>query len=212
MVTAVSRKQDLDLAGSSDGPEPIGIDVTRRHVTSWCHGTGRGLCPGPGNVLRSSGVSAPELCGLGPLRGYDQVVDPHGLIDGRTPPDVGPDDELGELEVGPGSRPIQHVVAVDDQVTIEPVLYHAVRNTHAAADAVDLQVDLDVVPVTLVARGTGRRLERDRPAAVELLVVVRPAPVAFREEVALHDAVAAAHGPIFRDADQVHRQAAVARV
>src|SRR5213075_2447163 len=108
MVTAVSREQDLDLAGSRGGPEPIGIDVTRSHVMSWCHGTGRGLCPGPGNVLRSSGVSAPELCGLGPLRGYDQVVDPHGLIDGRTPPDVGPDDELGELEVGPGSRPKQH--------------------------------------------------------------------------------------------------------
>src|SRR5438094_7267233 len=173
MVTAVSRKQDLDLAGSSDGPEPIGIDVTRRHVTSWCHGTGRGLCPGPGNVLRSSGVSAPELCGLGPCRGYDQVADPHGLIDGRTPPDVGPDDELGELEVGADSRPKQHIVAVADQVTIEPVLYYSVRNTHAAAAAIDLQVDLDVVPVTLVARATGRGLERDRLAAVDLSVIGR---------------------------------------
>ena len=97
-------------------------------------------------------------------------------------------------------------------MTIEPVLYHPVRNTHAAADAVDLQVDLDVVPVTLVARGTGRRLERDRLAAVELFVIVRPAAVALRKNIRLHDAVAAAHGPIFRDADQVHRQAAVARV
>src|SRR2546429_3134056 len=136
MVTAVAREPDSVLAGSRDGREPIGIDVPRRHVTSWCHGTGRGLCPGPGNVLRSSGVSAPELCGLGPLRGYDQVVDPHGLIDGRTPPDVGPDDELGELEVGPGARPKQHVVAGDGQVTIEPVLYHPAPHTPPPADAV----------------------------------------------------------------------------
>src|SRR2546430_15681479 len=116
MVTAVSREQDSVLAGSRGGPEPIGIYVTRSHVTSWCHGTGRGLCPGPGNVLRSSGVSAPELCGLGPLRGYDQVVDPHGLIDGRTPPDVGPVDYLVDLEAGPVSRHNIQFWAADGQM------------------------------------------------------------------------------------------------
>src|ERR1044071_2277626 len=55
-------------------------------------------------------------------------------------------------------------------------------------------------------------LKRDRPTPVELLVVVRPARGALREEVLLHDPVAAAHGPILRDANQVHRDRPVAQV
>src|SRR2546430_1885238 len=95
---------------------PSASYVTRSHVTSWYQGTGRRVCPGPGNVLRSSGVSAPELWGLGPLRGYDQVVDPHGLIDGRTPPDVGPVDYLVDLEAGPVSRHNIQFWAADGQM------------------------------------------------------------------------------------------------
>ena len=93
---------------------------------------------------------------------------------------------------------------VDRQHPVEAVLDDAVGATHPAQNAVHLQVHLDVVPISLVP-GTGLRLKHSRAHPVELLVVVRPAAIAFREQHRLHHPIAAAHRTLLRHPDQVQR-------
>jgi len=77
-------------------------------------------------------------------RRHEEVVHPHVLIGRRPVADIGGDDELMELQVRPRTRPEQDVMPVDDRCAVEPVLDHAVRDTDAADDGVELQVRFDV--------------------------------------------------------------------
>src|SRR6188768_186748 len=94
------------------------------------------------------------------VRGLDdKVIHPHGLGDRRSHSDERRYKELVELHrrVDPG--PEQHVLVVDQELPIKPVLGDAVQLPLPALNRIELEIGLDVMPVVLVSR-TRSRLER----------------------------------------------------
>src|SRR4029077_16972115 len=116
--------------------------------------------------------------------------------------------ELAELERGMSTRPIQNVVTVDDQRSVEPVLHDAVRLANAVHDRVQLEIGFNEIPVVLVA-DAGIRLKDYGAGYLFVIEPIRSGVKALGEHVRLRHAVASAGGTVFSDTDQIVRQSAI---
>src|SRR2546426_1450612 len=110
------------------------------------------------NVMRALPLVVGERHPVTGGQSHREIIDPPVLIRRRAITDVGRDQELVKLDVRTSAGSKQHVVPIDDERSIEPVLYHAIGYTYAAGDRIRLEVGLDVIPVAFVSR-TGAWLE-----------------------------------------------------